>query len=69
MLAHLPCGHGGMGMKSPDNMGVFACHACHAVIDGPNRWDVPAEDYLRALAETQAYWIEAGLLSVAGVRV
>lgn len=55
-------------MKSPDNMGVFACRECHARIDGPNRWDVPAEDYLRALAETQAYWVESGLLKIAGVK-
>ena len=25
VLAHLPCGHKGVGMKSPDNMAVFAC--------------------------------------------
>ena len=69
VLAHLPCGQKGTAMKSPDNMGVFACRECHAKIDGPNRWEVPAEDYLRALAETQLRWIEMGLLKVAGVRV
>lgn len=62
VLAHLPCGQKGVGMKSPDNMAIFACSDCHAYIDGANRWSVSAKDYLRALAETQRYWIEQGLL-------
>lgn len=66
VLAHLPCGHKGVGMKSPDNMAVFACHNCHAIIDGPRRWEVPASDYLRALAETQLEWVRQGLLTIKG---
>lgn len=62
ILAHLPCGQKGTGMKSPDNMAVFACHECHQYIDGPKRWSVSAKDYLRALAETQAAWIESALM-------
>jgi len=68
VLAHLPCGNKGTGMKSPDVLGVFACSACHAEIDGPRRWDIPASDYLRALAETQLHWIETGLLTVKGMK-
>lgn len=68
VLAHLPCGNKGTGMKSPDLIAVRACANCHAQVDGPNRWDIPASDYLRALAETQLQWIEDGLLTVAGRR-
>ena len=66
VLAHLPCGQKGVGMKSPDQMAVFACHSCHQVIDGSGRWSVPAADYLRALAETQLIWIRMGLLTIKG---
>jgi len=64
VLAHLPCGHKGVGMKSPDNMAVFACSTCHTALDGAGRWDIHARDYLRALAETQLYWLENGLMVI-----
>lgn len=67
VLAHLPCGQKGMGMKSPDQMAVFACYSCHAQLDGASRWDIHARDYLRALAETQAAWIREGLMTIKGV--
>jgi len=51
-------------MKSPDNMAVFACAACHNKLDGAERWEIHAKDYLRALAETQAIWINEGLIIV-----
>lgn len=66
VLAHLPCGQKGVGMKSPDQMAVFACHSCHAQLDGASRWDIPAQDYLRALAETQAAWLREGLMKIKG---
>ena len=66
VLAHLPCGQKGVGMKSPDQMAIFACHSCHQQVDGAGRWDIPAQDYLRALAETQAIWIREGLLVIKG---
>lgn len=69
VLAHLPCGQNGVGMKSPDNMAVFACHNCHQVIDGTQRWQVSARDYLRALCETQLQWIELGLITIKGHKV
>lgn len=68
VLAHLPCGHKGAGMKSPDNMAAFCCSSCHSFIDGAYRWDVPASDYLRALAETQMVWIELGLITIKGMK-
>lgn len=65
VLAHLPCGHKGVGMKSPDNMAVFACSSCHDALDG-RRQDVVIDwrDVLRALAETQLHWIEKGMMVV-----
>lgn len=65
VLAHLPCGQKGMGMKSPDNMAIFSCANCHDAIDG-RRNDVQVEgaDLLRALAETQNYWIAKGLITI-----
>lgn len=67
VLAHLPCGHKGVGMKSPDQMAVFACQCCHAILDGARRNEIPASDLLRALAETQMYWIGKGLMTIKGV--
>ena len=35
VLAHYPlAGYSGTGLKSPDILGAWACHHCHAVIDG-----------------------------------
>lgn len=67
VLAHLPCNQKGTGMKSPDQMAIFCCSSCHAIVDGPRRWEVEAADYLRALAETQLYWIGAGLMTIKGM--
>lgn len=66
VLAHLPCGHKGTGMKGPDQIAIFACYHCHQIVDGPRRWEVSAADYLRALAETQMKWVEMGLLTIKG---
>jgi hypothetical protein len=49
-------------MKGPDMIACFACSNCHAFIDGAQRWEVSAYDYLRAIAETQMAWIEDGLM-------
>ncbi len=65
VLAHLPCGHKGMGMKSPDNMAVFACSNCHDRLDRRSGGeDIDWRDVLRALAETQQIWIAEGLISI-----
>ena len=68
VLAHLPCGMGGMGMKSPDVMAVFACSDCHSEIDhgGINR--LTAREILRAIAKTQMHWIESGLMTIKGMK-
>lgn len=66
VLAHVGTG-AGMGAKCSDNMAVFACSACHDVIDGraPDSGlnDLP-EDKLRALQETQRIWIDEGLMCI-----
>ncbi len=64
VLAHLPCGQRGVGLKSLDVVACFACVACHDAIDGRRKAEFDAFDLLRALAETQAVWINEGLLKV-----
>lgn len=69
VLAHLPCGHRGVGMKSPDNMAIHACSDCHDAMDGRSpAGKIIDRDLLRALAETQLRWIESGLISIKGMR-
>ncbi len=62
VLAHLPCGQKGTGMKGPDTVAVFACSACHERIDGAHRWEIDAADYLRALGETHTRLAKKGIL-------
>lgn len=64
ILAHLPCGMKGTGMKSPDNMAVYACSNCHDVLDGRAKGEIDWRDVLRALAETQSKLIAKGLLTI-----
>jgi len=66
VLAHLPCGQKGIGMKGPDHVACFACDSCHSVIDGRKKGEYTGADLLRALAETQLIWIRDGLLVVKG---
>lgn len=65
VLAHLACGQKGMGLKSPDNMAVFAC-SCHDLLDGRRQGELDQRDVLRALGETQAIWISQGLMTIKG---
>lgn len=67
VLAHLPCGQKGMGMKGPDQIACFACDHCHSVLDGRRKGEITEGDMLRALAETQLIWLRDGLLTVKGV--
>ena len=60
VLAHIGKG-GGMGSKCGDNMAVFACSACHQLIDSASK-SAYAADKLRALEETQQVWIDNGLM-------
>lgn len=64
VLAHLPCGQRGIGIKSPDNIAVFACSSCHDAIDGRVRVEIDWKDMLRALAETQLILIEKGIMVI-----
>lgn len=67
VLAHIPCGQKGMGMKGPDMIACFACDNCHSIIDGRKRGEFEGADLLRAVAETQMFWIEKGLMRLPGV--
>jgi hypothetical protein len=66
VLAHLPCGQKGMGMKGFDTVAVYSCSACHDVIDGRGAGDVDWQDMPRAIAETHEALIRAGILTVKG---
>ena len=70
VLAHLPCGQKGMGMKGPDMIAVFACSACHDRLDArtSSAPAVTGADMLRALAETQLKWLDMGLMTIKGVK-
>ncbi|WP_339450364.1 nuclease domain-containing protein [Pseudomonas sp. EA_5y_Pfl2_R50] len=66
VLAHLPCGQKGMGMKGFDTVAVYACSACHDVIDGRAAGEVDWSDMPRAIAETHESLILSGILTVKG---
>ena len=67
VLAHLPCGQKGMGMKGFDTVAVYACDCCHGVIDGRAAGEVDWQDMLRAVAETHEALIRAKILTVKGM--
>ena len=72
VLAHVPCGLSGWGMKGPDNISCYACSDCHDAIDGRNfqataHWD--AYDLIRAVSETQTLMIHEGLLIIKDVKI
>ncbi|MBP8216020.1 MAG: DUF1364 family protein [Thauera sp.] len=68
VLCHLPGHARGMGTKEADMHAVYGCSACHDVIDGRTRTNLGdaliLEAMLRALSETQALMVEAGLITV-----
>lgn len=72
VLAHLPFGGRGMGLKAGDTHSVVACSSCHDALDG--RAPAPIskgelyECCLRAKAETETLWLSAGLISVKGAQ-
>lgn len=75
VLCHLPDGSGGMATKSSDLSAAFGCATCHDLIDGRHHGSaILHEKYpaavmwrlLAGMAETQARWVEAGLISVKG---
>lgn len=70
VLAHLPSGAHGIGIKSSDLCGVYACSACHDHID---RRQIDDEEFepnrqgylLRAVIETHERMVDKGVLRVA----
>lgn len=66
VLAHLPNGFKGMGMKGLDTVAVFACSSCHGHIDArtSNTGPVDWRDVTRALAETHAVLIQLKIIEV-----
>jgi hypothetical protein len=67
VLAHLRiAGVSGMGLKSPDILGAWACSACHDAVDRRNHQDLE-RDYVRlmhleGMARTIAQLEKEGLL-------
>ena len=67
VLAHVRLtGVSGMGMKSPDILGAWACSSCHDAVDRRNHTDLD-RDYVRLLhlegmARTIAQLQKEGLL-------
>ena len=61
VFAHLNSKNKGMGNKSPDLFGVYACISCHMDLDSGK---VSYEDQLRALQETQIKLYEKGLIQI-----
>ena len=66
VLAHLPCGQKGMGMKGFVSVAVYACCSCLDVIDGRAAGDIDWQDMPRAIAETHEGLIRSGILTVKG---
>ena len=67
VLCHIKRGWCGSS-KPPDVVGVWGCHACHAVIDGRNThtgWSREEIDsmILRALCEQLTWYSDNGYLS------
>lgn len=67
VLAHLRLpGVSGMGLKSPDILGAWACSSCHDAVDRRNHLDLE-RDYVRLMhlegvARTIAQLCKEGLL-------
>lgn len=67
VLAHLRMvGISAAGMKSPDLLGSWACHACHDAVDG-RRGDMDADQrrllLLDGMARTQYILISEGVVT------
>lgn len=59
-------GFSGMGLKVPDILGAFGCHACHALCDGQTKSEYSAAErrlmLLEGVARTQMWLVEQGYL-------
>ncbi len=61
VLAHLNSNYRGVGFKSPDIFGVYACYDCHLLLDASK---VSSDDIIRAWQETLMKLINKGLVNV-----
>lgn len=62
VLAHYRmAGLSGMGMKSPDLCGAWACSNCHGYVD-THRDDATARAFLEGVLRTQAQLVREGHL-------
>ena len=68
VLAHINSERKGMGIKSPDFFGVFACSDCHDIIDKRRFVEIEAAEIqdcvLRGLYRTWVKFIEMGLIKI-----
>lgn len=64
-LAHWrQSGISGMGMKSPDLLASFACHACHTRVDTTGRGDPEVQfAFAQGVFRTQAILIREGIIT------
>jgi len=61
VFAHINSPFKGVGNKSPDIFGVYACHACHAELDAGR---VSYRDQLRSMQETQMRLYQKRLFNI-----
>jgi len=69
VLAHLPIGQKGMGMKRDDFCACFACSDCHDAIDGRTNAEFTEADLMRAWHETLKAWLRMRIIKVEGYEV
>jgi len=67
VFAHAPSVDKGLGKKSPDFWGAYACHHCHQLVDD-REWSemhrpLYAKRWLAGIYETQAHLIKLGLIT------
>ena len=63
VFAHAPSIDKGLGIKSPDWWGAFACSHCHQILDGQARGMInELALWLPAIYETQKIFFDEGYL-------
>lgn len=72
VFAHAPSIDKGMGIKSPDHWGAYACSTCHDIIDGKRRADDIAKIeilkcFYNGVYLTQKRLIQLGLIKIKGI--
>lgn len=67
VACHLPFGQRGLGFKAPDWWIAYGCRACHDIIDGRVKANLPREvileQLMRAHVETMHHLIAEGLVT------